>query len=736
MNQLSHLLVGVVANSKALTRQRVMRNMGVFSALQADDGLRTDWAIIVYDNLSVEWYDVRNFSASMGISLLLLEDGRKPSGFHPKLQYQSRFARLLDRSSHQAILLMDDDMRFNTPDALDTFLVKWACAWPEPPLVAQPVLDAENDNSSWMWLDRMSHWQKQSNQGSIRQASAPVAVETLIVQQAVVLLDAEFFQVLTQQVEPFARMQDEWSTDHGTDTVWCALARSMSASLLGDHRPSCVVIIAPVVHEDSRTITKGKDWFDRGSRFIHEVLLRSASAWFGDRVADWLQEAHAQLGTLYWENASPPTTDIQRRHACAHTMGSIRAKAAPLCRKPERTCVKQPAACNNASKADGHTVSVQYCHRHGEGRDDDTPRTPSVLIAHTTSAAVVSRFEKGITHLSQSGLRVGWAIVMYDGLEREVFAVFVRLRALKRWAAKAHNASVTLLSGMRMRNVKLPLQIQKPLVTLAAEYDYVWLADSDIDFSRFNIGRYIRYHRHAGAPLISQPLIRQNTQHRPFAVNLNQWETCRSERGMFVASTFVEQQVPLFESGFFQWLMRTESASFLSSYQQALPSDWGIDHMWCGAAMLYLARSRQQWRLPCAMIMVPIDHVTLADGGDSFPGRGNQLNRFGTYLNGTYLNRGMHMIALTFRVAGVDGELVQKYSSSDAIDSDCHPPGEPTCPQETEQRQIRSRPALPALTSFVSDELGSFIRGQMYMCTSHGVHRNNPWVTIFTNMKC
>ena len=777
VQRLEQLLVGIVADSRTATRQRVMRNMALFSALRSD-GIVADFGIIAYDNQASAWQDVRDFASSVATRVLLLEDGQRSATFHPKLQYQRRFARLLDGSSHQAIFLLDSDMTFQDTSSVQAFLHHWACAWAKPPLVAQPVL---GDNTSWTWLDRMSHWQNpehfDSPSARVRRQHlahdthagaamrAPAAVETRFVQQQATLLDADFFRDFARATREFSRMQDEWGTDHGTDTLWCALAaRALHGRSGSARRPGCAVIITPIEHDDSRTINNNRTAFhERGARFIQKVLLPRSAEWFGDLVSSLLKEAHETIDTLYWDKALPwMQPPIDRNHECAHAVGSIRYEAAPMCDQLQVDCscsdacgatfsegwtrfrpssdplmmtmanrsYHQRCTCHNVEAAGGGAHTVRRTRKLGvAGGADGKPVAPSVLIVSIVSATVVMKLRRGITHLSKSEVDVGWAVIPYDAPaleecrqgEAKCLTVHSQFGALIRFA-RAHNTSLSVLSSMRLKQSKLPLQRQPELLELSRRFRFVWLTDSDIEFNGFDIARFFRYHHAAGDPIISQPLIWQKTQAAQFGVNAMQWMSCDWERTKFAATTFVEQQVPLFDSDFFRWFMSTKAVAFLSEYQRALPIDWGVDHLWCGAAMLFATRTNDSHRPPCATIMASISHVQ---------GNGSSADRFPKMED--YQHRGRHAIALTFHAAGFEGNYVQEYALLNATSA----PGGLRIPADFGYYlEVRTRYPLPALSPAARSELATFVHGQTQVCTSRGVVLNNPWVRSFAEMTC
>ena len=151
------------------------------------------------------------------------------------------------------------------------------------------------------------------------------------------------------------------------------------------------------------------------------------------------------------------------------------------------------------------------------------------------------------------------------------------------------------------------LQFQLQFAARTTDVDYVWLPDSDMSFNRFDMRKFWRYHRRAGSPLISQPTVRQGTQHLGFRVTHSLWHPCAAAQN-FVRMTYIEQQTPVFDASFFRWL--APKFKDLAARQVTLQGSWGHDFIWCGAARIYQQGSfhDSRRRPECTLILVPQDH--------------------------------------------------------------------------------------------------------------------------------
>ena len=152
--------------------------------------------------------------------------------------------------------------------------------------------------------------------------------------------------------------------------------------------------------------------------------------------------------------------------------------------------------------------------------------------------------------------------------------------------------------------------LYQSLLTVLPKYHRVFLMDEDISLEGFKVKAFMHTWKCAfkPRPLIVQPLIAENNQ---YLVYVNEKPWMEEPYTQVIASTvgYIEQQVPLFDSLFFEWFVRRVlSQTKDTALQYAM--DWGHDRSWCNAAQMY-AREVLHWPLsgvngtvasPCALI--------------------------------------------------------------------------------------------------------------------------------------
>lgn len=144
------------------------------------------------------------------------------------------------------------------------------------------------------------------------------------------------------------------------------------------------------------------------------------------------------------------------------------------------------------------------------------------------------------------------------------------------------------------------------------EYERVFLMDEDISLMGFDIKKTLSVWNCAfyplPPPLIVQPLIAESNQFFDF-VGAKAW---RGKGVVASASGLIEQQVPMFDAVFFEWLVRR---IFSMTKQDSLNAgvDWGGDRSWCNAAKMY---AREVLKHPkefvqCSLLIAttPVHHL-------------------------------------------------------------------------------------------------------------------------------
>jgi hypothetical protein len=142
------------------------------------------------------------------------------------------------------------------------------------------------------------------------------------------------------------------------------------------------------------------------------------------------------------------------------------------------------------------------------------------------------------------------------------------------------------------------------LLPMLTAHTHVWIVDGDISLQGFRIKPFLQTARcsFSTPALVAQPLIAQNTQTYKY-FNLNSWSAQRGKQPgnmrrsavgkkhepLIAAQTgFIEIQVPLIESRFFEWYI-LKVVMPLAVPMHVLGADWGFDELFCRSAQFYHA---------------------------------------------------------------------------------------------------------------------------------------------------
>ena len=267
-----------------------------------------------------------------------------------------------------------------------------------------------------------------------------------------------------------------------------------------------------------------------------------------------------------------------------------------------------------AEERDTQVVPVRCCPR-SDSEMPEQPTTPEVLpkvlagVVTSTSLRAKKVLLENIYALRK--YNVSWVALLYDGDDGSALD---DVRAL----ALSEDVPFRAYDARPSASLECPFcpkfQFHATLVRFARNFDYVILPDADISFRHFDWEGFWAAHRFAGAPLISQPLIRQNTQHTDYFVNSEQWELCptKGERTMnpvrSVTTNLIENQIPFLDTSFFAYF--AEETRGFTAYQQEHGTDWGQDRIWCLIAAVFADRfpGETENRSSCAIIFEAIDH--------------------------------------------------------------------------------------------------------------------------------
>lgn len=294
------------------------------------------------------------------------------------------------------------------------------------------------------------------------------------------------------------------------------------------------------------------------------------------------------------------------------------------------------------------------------------------------------------------GTHCDWALIFYSGDTPSINKICNDERIKGKWIHCERNVATIRKRFMpnavnktanTTSNVKLSVPktiFYRDLLPYLPKYEKVFLMDEDISLTGFEIERFLSHWQcsFTPPPLIVQPLVFESNQYINY-LNLNSWKK-GDRKGIFASSVgLIEQQVPFFESTFFEWFVRRV---LVHTYDTALYRgvDWGHDRSWCNAAAMYarlvLNRTAES-SVVCAVLPrgTPIHHynhksmATKRDNRALFHANGVQvvqhyINLFPTWVitdvlapNNPLDHRNFHKYP---RVSQLDQQCVEKYRNS------------------------------------------------------------------------
>ena len=78
------------------------------------------------------------------------------------------------------------------------------------------------------------------------------------------------------------------------------------------------------------------------------------------------------------------------------------------------------------------------------------------------------------------------------------------------------------------------------------------------------------------------------------------WQNCWRHDAVAIPTDFVEQNFAMMDTGFMMWFMRTAMTPQMLTTHKALNTDFGVDHIWCGAAREYTSLGEGQYAQECS----------------------------------------------------------------------------------------------------------------------------------------
>lgn len=187
-------------------------------------------------------------------------------------------------------------------------------------------------------------------------------------------------------------------------------------------------------------------------------------------------------------------------------------------------------------------------------------------------------------NMRRMGDHCDFAVVLYAGKPGDVQ---VCREAPKGRVVFCERAEVTQQHAPK--NVYPKPLLYQDLRPLLPYYKRVFLIDEDVTLFKFNYTIYSAIWNcgfyPSKPPLITQALVSEGTQWFNY-VHFDKWFSGRKTLIWAAESVFIEQQAPLINSIFFQWLIEYVLPPTLPLALET-GSDWGVDILWCYAAFSY-----------------------------------------------------------------------------------------------------------------------------------------------------
>ena len=244
------------------------------------------------------------------------------------------------------------------------------------------------------------------------------------------------------------------------------------------------------------------------------------------------------------------------------------------------------------------------------------PRAPLLCATFMKASSIASSVL--LTNIELTRNNCEWALVVYKGTEADVDSLCNTAQIKDRLVHCRRSPDSYL--PMNSSALSIPKSVlYQDLLGVLPGYEKVFLMDEDISLIDFNIKLFMsiwdcfpsleypyssqkqqqwpqqqqeqmksrQWRKPIIQPLIVQPIIAESTQGARF-LNQKFWSHDSKEWNDVMMTTvgFVEQQVPMLDSIFFEWFIRR-----VLSQTKAVASqegvDWGFDRTWCNAALMY-----------------------------------------------------------------------------------------------------------------------------------------------------
>lgn len=217
-----------------------------------------------------------------------------------------------------------------------------------------------------------------------------------------------------------------------------------------------------------------------------------------------------------------------------------------------------------------------------------------------------------------------WALVLYDGDHNNV-SKLCNNPAIYEYLVFCERSADTLKEETNHKVSTPKTVLYHSLLPLLPKYKKLILMDEDISLDGFDMQKFLQIWKCSFTyePLIVQPLISESNQYLLF-VNAKPWKE-KEKYSKAIASTvgYIEQQVPAFDSIFFEWFVRRVLVH-TKRYSLHYGIDWGHDRSWCNAAKLYVREvlnwptapnstnnnvKLNDYPAPCALVTSPDTYV-------------------------------------------------------------------------------------------------------------------------------
>jgi len=299
----------------------------------------------------------------------------------------------------------------------------------------------------------------------------------------------------------------------------------------------------------------------------------------------------------------------------------------------------------------------------------DTARTKPLLCAVFLSSNDLETLKENLNNSRRADAWCDWSVTFFGG-EDTVISKFLNETKSGTYSNVIHAANYTGPRAASGTNYVPKPVFYASLLPMTSAYKRIWILDADISVRAFSFAKLFRVldcsimyqddtHplsemlRRPGfprGPLVSQPVVADNTQFFP-SLNAAYWAKAGlGRRASHLAQLvrFTEQQMPIFQSDFFEWYVMYVIKPWVP-VSLILEATWGFDTTWCGAAEdyalfhsgetalgnAYYAKYNVSRPSACAILLgtTPVRHMPKT-GSQMATKHGNAINYATFYFTG------------------------------------------------------------------------------------------------------